>query len=384
MATRLAAARDRCPPDEPVLRRFLDCVLDKRDGRHRYESYLALPLLLDLLDGSAARLDARALTALLVADVLRFEVAALHGWHTLLPGGRPPLGTVQKRIRHGGRHIARNTGPADLAAVVDTLVAHVVDPNRAAELLQALPNIDDRTVARRLACTVHPVHTFHEEYVFIRVVQRNEIVFTELVTHARDAVGALRGGSVDHSLDTISKATDAFERSKSLFSLLATVSPDAFRMFRPFTEGSSAIQSEHYKRFEMLCGIPPTTRLSSAAFDDVPGVRTEALAGPDTITGAFLDGCRSGRWTDPDRRAVEAALSDLERVHQRWKSTHRTLAGRMIGDAPGSGYTTGVPYLQACLDNRLFWRLGDTVTDRREPVAQTHDGHPGRAHTTTP
>jgi tryptophan 2,3-dioxygenase len=29
----------------------------------------------------------------------------------------------------------------------------------------------------------------------------------------------------------------------------------------------------------------------------------------------------------------------------------------MLGDRPGSGYSSGVPYLGECLRNRLFWRL---------------------------
>jgi tryptophan 2,3-dioxygenase len=53
------------------------------------------------------------------------------------------------------------------------------------------------------------------------------------------------------------------------------------------------------------------------------------------------------------------ALTKLEGGHQRWKATHHSLAARMLGEAQGSGYTAGVPYLRKCLDNRLFWRLGD-------------------------
>ncbi len=29
----------------------------------------------------------------------------------------------------------------------------------------------------------------------------------------------------------------------------------------------------------------------------------------------------------------------------------------MLADAPGSGYTAGVPYLRELLDNRLFWAI---------------------------
>jgi tryptophan 2,3-dioxygenase len=54
---------------------------------------------------------------------------------------------------------------------------------------------------------------------------------------------------------------------------------------------------------------------------------------------------------------LDAAVVELERRHQRWKTTHFRLAARMLGDAAGSGYTAGVPYLRQCLENRLFWRL---------------------------
>jgi tryptophan 2,3-dioxygenase len=37
----------------------------------------------------------------------------------------------------------------------------------------------------------------------------------------------------------------------------------------------------------------------------------------------------------------------------------------MLGEAHGSGYTAGVPYLRKCLDNRLFWRLADYLEGSR-------------------
>ena len=57
-------------------------------------------------------------------------------------------------------------------------------------------------------------------------------------------------------------------------------------------------------------------------------------------------------------------LRTLEDSHRRWKSTHVTLASRMLGEARGSGHTSGVDYLSAWLGHRLFWRLpGIGVTD---------------------
>ena len=59
-----------------------------------------------------------------------------------------------------------------------------------------------------------------------------------------------------------------------------------------------------------------------------------------------------------------AYLRTLEDSHRRWKATHVTLASRMLGDAPGSGHTSGVEYLRGWVDHRLFWRLPELgVTD---------------------
>ena len=64
---------------------------------------------------------------------------------------------------------------------------------------------------------------------------------------------------------------------------------------------------------------------------------------------------------------LDAALTRLEAAHQRWKATHHSMASRMLGDAAGSGYTAGVPYLQKCIDNRLFWQLGESFLDCSKP-----------------
>jgi tryptophan 2,3-dioxygenase len=55
----------------------------------------------------------------------------------------------------------------------------------------------------------------------------------------------------------------------------------------------------------------------------------------------------------PRSSALDDAVADLEQAHQRWKTAHLGLATRVLGDAAGSGYTAGVPYLAACRENRL-------------------------------
>ncbi|MGI5125679.1 tryptophan 2,3-dioxygenase family protein [Pseudonocardia sp. CA-107938] len=313
----LDALRDR--GTGPHLRAFLDSVLARRDGRFVNRHYLALPLL------ELVGLDPDRLAALLMADVVRHEL------HNAGSPDSPAPDVLRKRVRHARRFVGRCLG-------------ETVEP---ACPLDGLP---DAPAAGWLDLTVLPVSTRHDEHFFIRSLQCHELTFTVLVADVRAATAALRAGDVDGAVAHLDHAGTVFERAQLLFRIVATMSADAFADFRTHTEGASAVQSDQYKRFEVACGRPRAERLASMAFDGVPAVRAEALAGGDDLSRALLD--------VPPTERLTAAVRRLEAAHQRWKATHRSLAARMLGDRPGSGYSSGVPYLGECLRNRLFWRVG--------------------------
>jgi tryptophan 2,3-dioxygenase len=87
-------------------------------------------------------------------------------------------------------------------------------------------------------------------------------------------------------------------------------------------------------------------------------VQADAVAGHGDLSRAFLDARRDGTLTPDAWDVLDAALIKLEGGHQRWKTTHHSLTSHARG---GSRLRddAGVPYLRKCLDNRLFWRLGD-------------------------
>jgi tryptophan 2,3-dioxygenase len=359
----LALVRDEYP-GESLLGDFLNCVLDKYDNTYRYSSYIAFPVLAALIKGETPQLQPAELTELLVADAIRFEVAALHGWHDGLPELRPSAAVVRKRARHGLRHLVR-TGRAASHPELFRLADRVASAECARELLDALPEPRSADVALRLYVSVLPVHVLHDEYLFIRVLQSYETVFAAMVGYARAARDALQSSKSRQAAERVADTARCLDSAGQLFSLLATMSCGAFRTFREFTEGASAIQSEHYKEFELICGMPPADRLRSAAFGNVPLVQAAARSTPGTIATAYLSALEAGRLSAGEDRAMAAALAELERGHQRWKATHHSLAARMLGNARGSGYTAGVPYLKACLNNRLFWELPAVAGTKR-------------------
>ena len=300
---------------DPFLDDFLDAVLARHHDRFHNASYLALPLLARIVDDS----DPEHLSALLLADVVR---------HERRHADRLDPAVGRKRIRHATRFVSTVDGG---------LVDDVAPPaTRAGEWF---------------ALSALPVSTEHDEYFFIRALQAHELVFTTLTALLRSATEATRGGRLGDATALMTRALAVFERAGLLFRLVATLRAASFRAFREHTDGASAIQSEAYKRFELACGEPSRARLDAEGFAAVPAVRAEA-DGHDSLARALAD-LPGGPPT-----GLAAAVADLESAHQRWKTTHHSLAVRMLGDARGSGYTAGVPYLAACRAHRLVGTRG--------------------------
>jgi len=349
---RLAEVRDRYAGRDRYLDAFLDCALDKHEGRYWNRTYLFLPVLEELLDEHD--LLPSGLAALLAADIARYELCAAHRLKDVSPVGRPDSRTLRTRLRHSLRFMTSHLGTSE-SDVLLTAIAHEPESDLAAVLLQ-LPAPIVARAADWLELTVQPVSTVHDEYFFMRVLQAHEMSFTGMNRRMRDAIAALREEELELAIDRLEAVVAFMDRNASLFRMVATMRPEAFHTFREFTDGASAIQSEQYKRFEGLCGLPPAARLDSPAFDSVPTVQAEVSAGQDTMTDAYRDACVAGRHTE-ELATIAELLRTLEASHRRWKGTHVTLATRMLGDARGSGHTTGVGYLTEWVDHRLFWQL---------------------------
>jgi hypothetical protein len=106
----LDRVRATLPDGDSRLSRFLHTALDKFDGRYDNPSYLALDELgLPGADGCPdpghAHRRRDRLLVLLMADMMRFELAAADGQSELMPELRPGPKVTAKRCRHGLRAI---------------------------------------------------------------------------------------------------------------------------------------------------------------------------------------------------------------------------------------------------------------------------------------
>jgi tryptophan 2,3-dioxygenase len=360
-----------------LLDRFLDTALDKWDGRYANPTYLGLSLLsLPTVDDFgddviAAEQRYDRLFVQLIADALRFEVAAADDATNLLPRLRPDARTTVKRCRLGlqaAGPAARRLGLADAVDVADPIAgAHRLWANLAADLPLA--------ERRALQLTMLPVSLIHDEYQFIRVLQSYETTFALVAVQLRAAVQALCDAASDVALQRIRAAETTLREAAPLWSLVATMQVDAFQTFREFTEGASAIQSRNYKLMESLCRQPDPARLASAAYDSVPEVRQRVLAGQVTLDEAFTAARTSGRLKGGDVVDLEEAMRRLAATLLRWRRTHYKNAVRMLGERTGTGYTEGAPYLEMVRAIPVFLTVAPGEDDEETAARHIAAGH---------
>ncbi|GAA3647903.1 hypothetical protein GCM10022224_008360 [Nonomuraea antimicrobica] len=342
----LAGARERQARPTDLLGRFLNVALDKWDKRYDYPTYIALDLVLPA-GGISERYDR--LLAQLVTDVLHFETATADGHRLILPRMRPPRKTVDKRCHHGLRVLAPVLTRLGLPVPSE---GDPLDRARAAvDLVAATMSGEDRLL---MDTTVLPVDTFHDEYLFIRVLQSFEVFFALASARLRGTIQALSAEDAGGAIGSLDLVSARFSESAPLFSMLATMQVEAFRDFRRHTEGASAIQSPGYKTMESLCRSPDPQRLHSPAYLSVPAVREEVLAGRFTVDDAVVRAAGLRTLDPADMDALAGARQRFAAASTRWRRTHHRLAARMLGAETGSGYTAGVPYLADVLDIPVF------------------------------
>ncbi|WP_416903529.1 tryptophan 2,3-dioxygenase family protein [Micromonospora echinospora] len=353
----LATARDRLPEvtgNRRHLAAFLSTVLDKVDGRYDYRTYLALNLLplpdVDDAPAAAAKLLARRdrLHAHLLTDLIRFELAATDGTAPL-PQMRPEPARTAKRVRHALRAAMPTLRRLSL---VDT-AAHS-EPMALARRVIAAVDLDltpgERLVLRT---SMLPVWTIHDEWMFIRVLQTFEATFALLAVDLQEIVNAVHAGRLRLAATRMSAAATLLRETAPLWSVMATLQPQAFHAFRTYTEGASAIQSRSYKLVESLCRAPDPSRRDSPAYLSVPDVRALILRGQASIDDA-LEALAPNGGTGADS-ALADAMAEFTAALRQWRQTHYRLAVRMLGtDQLGTGYTQGVPYLAHARTEPVF------------------------------
>lgn len=317
---------------------FLNVILDKFDNNYDYRSYLALDLLSwqSCTENTADYIDWQ--LTIITADLIRFELDALHNvsgsWlYEMIPDHH----LVNMRCRRLLKCMA--------SVYKRTNVQWSDDEHDAVKICNTICSVVSLRLSEnekiRLKYSMIPVYINHDEYIFLRILQSFEMLFDWLASCLTEVI-SLAKLDLKKASELLCLSANRLNEMAALFPLLSTLRVDAFREFRAYTEGASAIQSRSYKKVESLCRKPDDERIDSIAYQSVPDVRDMVLRHPETIDDIYNHILENKRYGHDFYQAMILFESGMKI----WRQSHYGIAVKMLGLSPGTGYTEGTPYLK--------------------------------------
>lgn len=239
----------------------------------------------------------------------------------------------------------------------------------------------------RLLSAQAPRSGVHDELLFIVIHQASEL-WIKLCLHellaARDHIAADDLGPALKMIARVSRIQTQLIQS---WDVLATMTPADYAALRPSLGQSSGFQSYQYRAMEFVMGAKSAQALVVHEPEpEVHGLLSRLLAEPSLYDEAIRLLGRQGfdvggprevslaYATDPKVEAAWLAvyrdttrhwdlydlaekLVDLEFRFQQWRFAHFKTVERIIGLKPGTGGTSGAPYLKRVLDTQFFPEL---------------------------
>ena len=243
-----------------------------------------------------------------------------------------------------------------------------------------------------------PLTEEHNELLFIVQHQTTEL-WLKLVIHELTGVRDLvRDDRLSPAFKMMARVARIFDNLDQAWTILATLTPNEYLLFRDSLGKSSGFQSHQYRAVEFLAGNKNARMLRPHAHvPDIHGFLQALLEAPSLYDEAQRLLAKRGLPVDPDHLhrdltkpyaahpSVEAAwaavyrdvdthwdlyelaekLVDFEHVFRNWRFAHATTVERIIGHKTGTGGTSGVQYLKKMLDVRLFPELWTIRTSLR-------------------
>ncbi len=224
----------------------------------------------------------------------------------------------------------------------------------------------------------------HDEMLFIIIHQVYELWFKQLL-HELDHVKAMLGeGDLQRVLHTMKRILTILKVLVAQLDILETMRPLDFLAFRQRLEEASGLQSFQFRELEFVLGHKRDSVLTRYPEGDAARARLERRLAEPSVWDAFLrflagQGCEIpreilerdvSRPTAPSTEVQKALirvyredaqlmplcerLVDLDEGLQEWRYRHVKMVERTIGTKPGTGGTSGAPYLRESLNQPVF------------------------------
>lgn len=246
-----------------------------------------------------------------------------------------------------------------------------------------------------LACQ-RPLTSEHDEMLFVVIHQTSELWIKLCLHEVAGAIRQIRTGELGAAFKMMSRVARVQANLIQSWEILSTMTPFDYSSFRAALGKSSGFQSYQYRMLEFRLGNKnpqaarvfesnPVVAAGVAAALNEPSIYDESLAllarrgfaiPHDKLVRDFSQPyLPDPRVTDAWRRVYRGVdehwdlyelaekLVDVEYRFHLWRFSHMKTVERIIGAKPGTGGTSGVPYLRKALDLRFYPELWDVRTD---------------------
>jgi len=236
----------------------------------------------------------------------------------------------------------------------------------------------DELLQQQVGASDPPVH---DELLFITIHQVYELWFQQLLHELVDARDRMLGGETYLPRLRLQRAHVIERVLVAQIDVLETMTPQDFLAFRMNLAPASGFQSVQFRELEFLSGAKDPAYVDRLHDADA-GERDRLLRRLDepTLWDGFLavlahGGCdvsspetrmsslvAVGRDRAAHREVwdLAEALVEHDSLMARWRARHVLMVEREIGSKPGTGGSSGAPYLRSRLDLRFFpelWEL---------------------------
>jgi tryptophan 2,3-dioxygenase len=230
----------------------------------------------------------------------------------------------------------------------------------------------------------------HDEMLFIIIHQSYELWFKQILHELTRAESELDSNNTFAALKTLKRMTTIQEILTKKVSILETMTPNDFNLFRSRLNPASGFQSHQFRVLEFRMGLkdPAYLKFFKTQPDSLAQIQT-ALEKPSfndhlmgflarkgyQIPSEVLSRDVTHEWSSS--KAIEdlfttiyehhtehmeiylllETLCDLDQQFTLWRYRHVAMVERMIGSRMGTGGSSGVKYLSATLSKRFFPEL---------------------------
>jgi tryptophan 2,3-dioxygenase len=242
----------------------------------------------------------------------------------------------------------------------------------------------------------NPLSTHHDEMLFIIQHQTSELWMKLMVHELRAAIKFVQGDQLEPSFKILSRVKQIQRMLFEQWSVLETLTPSEYAMFRGVLGKASGLQSHQYRLIEFMFGNKD--RQAVSVFEHQPDVHEEletTLRQP-SLYDEFLRHLARRKlpvpataldrdFTQPyhsnpdlipvfkkiyenpelywDAYEMCEKLVDVEEQFALWRFRHVKTVERIIGFKTGTGGSSGVPFLREAINIRLFPELWDVRTE---------------------